>query len=158
MRAAGPPRDEDPGVRHTGRGLTRPSLAIALLAGLLALPALAGGGARAAAALPPVPAAWPFSRLELGFADSPGGAADLRSAVPFGMRYQYLAGGVNTGNGWATWNTDGAFVTWYVEDSVAQGMVPVFPYYMLLQSAPATGASESAKDLSNLRNPTTMAA
>jgi hypothetical protein len=105
-----------------------------------------------------LPDAWPFDRLEIGFADSPGGAADLRASAPFGMRYQYLAGGVNTGNGWATWNTDGAFVTWYVEDSIEHGMLPVFPYYMLLQSSPATGADESAKDLSNLRNPATMAA
>ena len=40
-------------------------------------------------------------------------AAPPRCARPraFEFRYQYLAGGVNTGNGWATWNTDGQFVT-----------------------------------------------
>jgi hypothetical protein len=114
--------------------------------------------ASAAAALPPAPAAWPFADLQLGFADSPNGAATLKASAPFGMRYQYLAGGVNTGSGWATWNTGGNFVTWYVQESVAQGMVAVFPYYMLLQSNPATGADEAAKDLSNLRNVATMTA
>ena len=32
------------------------------------------------------------------------GAPALRPGVPVGFRYQYLSGGVNTGNGWATWN------------------------------------------------------
>ena len=110
---------------------------------------------RRAAALP---AAWPFDRLEIGFADSPGGAAGLRATAPFGLRYQYLAGGVNTGNGWATWNAGGDFVKWYVQDSVANGMVAVFPYYQMLQSTPATGSGEAAKDLNNLKNAGTMAA
>ena len=83
---------------------------------------------------------------------------DLRADAPFGLRYQYLAGGVNTGNGWATWNTNGDFVKWYVQDSVANGMVAVFPYYQLLQSSPATGNGEAAKDLNNLQNASTMAA
>jgi hypothetical protein len=124
------------------------------------LPVIAApsGVARATVALPSVPAAWPFADLQLGFADYPGGAAGLKASAPFGMRYQYLAGGVNTGSGWATWNTGGDFVKWYVEESVGQGMVPVFPYYMLLQSNPATGGNEAAKDLSNLRNVSTMTA
>ena len=40
----------------------------------------------------------------------PGEAAGQRASAPFRFRYQYLAGGVNTGNGWATWNANGAFV------------------------------------------------
>ena len=132
---------------------------LAIVAGL-GVPALPVAASVGSPSLPATPAAWPFDRLEIGFADSPGGAASLRASAPFGMRYQYLAGGVNTGNGWATWNTDGQFVTWYVQDSVANGMVAVFPYYQLLQSKPAsdTSASESARDLANLANATTMAA
>ncbi len=65
---------------------------------------------------------------------------------------------MNTGNGWATWNSDGDFVKWYVQDSVAHGMVAAFPYYQMLQSTPATGSGEAAKDLNNLKNPGTMAA
>ena len=34
--------------------------------------------------------------LAFGLSDSPGGAAALRKSAPFGFRYQYLAGGVNT--------------------------------------------------------------
>jgi len=38
-------------------------------------------------------------------------------AAAFGFRYQYLAGGVNTGNGWASWDKDGSFVK-YVKAGV----------------------------------------
>ncbi len=112
----------------------------------------------AAGSLPASPPTWPSDRLELGLADAPGGAAALHGSAPFKFRYQYLAGGVNTGNGWSTWNPNGQFVSLYTQDSVDHGFVPVFPYYMLLQSTPATGADEKAKDLSNLANPSTMAA
>jgi hypothetical protein len=132
---------------------------LVLVAGLFAQPAVPViQTARAAASLPALPSGWPSTHFELGLADSPGGAAALHATAPFGFRYQYLAGGVNTGNGWATWNTNGQFVSNYVADSAAHGATPVFPYYMLLQSNPATGGSESAKDLSNLANHTTMAA
>lgn len=148
--------------RMLRRSLVRRALVVVAVLGIAlgGWPAIAApsGVARATVALPAVPAAWPFADLQLGFADYPGGAADLKASAPFGMRYQYLAGGVNTGSGWATWNTGGDFARWYVEESVGQGMVPVFPYYMLLQSNPATGHSEAAKDLSNLRNVSTMTA
>ena len=139
----------------------RPLPALVLAIGLL--PVLAGlalpgsGAVRAAATLPGLPAAWPFTTLQVGFADSPGGAASL-AATGMRMRYQYLAGGVNTGSGWSTWNANGAFVTMYVQESLAAGVLPVFPYYMLLQSAPSTGADEATRDLSNLRNVSTMTA
>ena len=113
---------------------------------------------RAADPLPALPPSWPSDRVELGLADSPGGAAALRASAPFKFRYQYLAGGVNTGNGWSTWNPNGQFVSWYIADSANHGAVSVFPYYMLLQSNPATGGTEQAKDISNLANPATMAA
>jgi hypothetical protein len=109
-------------------------------------------------ALPAVPAAWPSTKFELGLADAPGGAAALHAKAAFGFRYQYLAGGVNTGNGWATWNTNGQFVSYYVADSAANNMTPVFPYYMLLQSNPVVGGDEKAQDLAHLANPSTMAA
>ena len=112
----------------------------------------------AAASLPALPAGWPADQFELGLADGAGGGAALHARAPLAFRYQYLAGGVNTGNGWATWNTNGQFVSWYVADSAANHAIPVFPYYMLLTSTPATGTSESAKDLSNLANHATMAA
>ena len=92
----------------------------------------------------PLPAGWP-ARIELGMADSPGGAAAMRATAPFLFRYQYLAGGVNTGGGWATWNPNGDFAKFYIQDSVANGMIPVFTYYQLLQSLPG-GGSESDAD------------
>ena len=107
-------------------------------------------------AQPPLPAGWP-PRLELGMADAPGGAAALRRTAPFAFRYQYLAGGVNTGGGWATWNTNGDFPRFYIEDSIAHGVMPVFSYYMLLQSTPG-GGNENDADFTNLNNTATMTA
>jgi hypothetical protein len=106
--------------------------------------------------LPALPAGWP-ARVELGMADSPGGAAAMKATAPFGFRYQYLAGGVNTGGGWATWNTNGDFPKFYIQDSAANGIIPVFTYYMLLQSTPG-GGSESDADFGNLNNTGTMTA
>ena len=104
----------------------------------------------------PLPAGWP-TRIELGMADSPGGAAAMKQTAPFAFRYQYLAGGANTGGGWATWNTNGDFPKFYIQDSVANGIIPVFTYYMLLQSSPG-GGSESNADYTNLNNTATMTA
>ncbi|MHB8377470.1 MAG: hypothetical protein ACYDEB_11015 [Dehalococcoidia bacterium] len=119
---------------------------------------LLGAAVLVSACLPPVPAGWPFKTLQLGMADSPGGAAAMKATAPFGFRYQYLAAGVNTGNGWATWNADGQFVTYYIQDSIANGIVPVFTYYMMFQSSPGNGMSESAGDLANIQNTATMTA
>jgi hypothetical protein len=107
--------------------------------------------------LPPLPAGWPAT-LGLGRADSPGQAAATRASAPFTFRYQYLAGGVNTGAGWATWNPNGDFATYYIQEAVQQGLVPVFIYYQLLQSAPHLGPDEGSQDSSNLQNPATMTA
>jgi hypothetical protein len=107
--------------------------------------------------LPPLPAGWP-SRLELGMMSSPGDAAGMKATAPFGFRYQYLAGGVNTGGGWVTWNADGQFVTYYIQDSNAQGIRPAFTYYMMFQSSPGNGQSEAAGVYTNLQNAATMTA
>jgi hypothetical protein len=104
----------------------------------------------------PLPAGWP-ARVELGMSDGPGGAAAMKSTAAFAFRYQYLAGGVNTGNGWATWNPNGDFARYYIDDSVTNGIIPVFTYYMLLQSAPG-GGSESDANFTNLNNTSTMTA
>jgi hypothetical protein len=104
----------------------------------------------------PLPAGWP-ARLELGMADAPGGAAAMRATAPFAFRYQYLAGGANTGSGWATWNANGDFARFYIADSAAHGIIPVFTYYMLLQSSPG-GGGESNAVFTNLNNTATMTA
>src|SRR3954451_3327767 len=87
----------------------------------------------------------------IGVSDQPGDAAKLRGTVQ--ARYQYLAGGVNTGSGWSTWNPGGSFVTRYVRESRAAGIVPVFTYYQLLQSRDAhCGGGEDRADLCRLRD------
>jgi hypothetical protein len=134
---------------------SRRSVLVVLACALLAL----GIGASAAASkLPPLPHHWP-GRLGLGLSDSPGGAKALHKSVPLRFRYQYLAGGVNTGEGWATWNSGGTFVDGYVSESVAAHLVPVFSYYMIRQSLPGRDdGDEPHAVLSNLRNSATMRA
>jgi hypothetical protein len=134
------------------RSVVRRIVLMLLLLSAMCLPAGAGAQVRV-----PIPGAWPH-HLALGAADSPGDAQSLRAHARVDMRYQYLAGGVNTGHGWASWNPDGSFVSMYVRESFAAYMMPVFTYYQLLQSAPSVGSSEQARDLSNLRNPATMRA
>ncbi len=107
-----------------------------------------------ASTLPPLPHGWPHT-LQIGLTDPPGGAAALRSSAPFGFRYQYLAGGVNTGQGWPTWNPNGTFASMYVQDSWRHGIVPVLTYYMLLQSKPSLGG-EAQTDVGHLRDPQLM--
>src|SRR4051795_11506748 len=92
----------------------------------------------------------------IGVADQPGGAAKLRGTVE--LRYQYLAGGVNTGSGWSTWNPGGSFVTRYVAESRAAGVVPVFTYYQLLQSRSSCGGDEAAVDLCHFKDAALMRA
>jgi hypothetical protein len=108
-------------------------------------------------ALAPLPVGWPH-HFALGVSDPPGDAHALHAHAPVDIRYQYLAGGVNTGHGWATWNPNGSFVTMYLRESFAAHTIPVFTYYQMLQSAPSAGGSEQTRDLSNMRNPATMRA
>src|SRR5439155_17918034 len=137
--------------------------AIALLLGLPLLVGPANTGAAAPVTIPmrlasTVPL--PQDRLHFGLANQPTDLSWMTSSgVPWRYRYQYLAGGVNTGQGWETWNSPaGAFAANYMNASSANGYVPVFPYYELLQSTPSSGATESDRDFSNLNNPSTMAA
>jgi hypothetical protein len=109
-------------------------------------------------ALAPLPSTWPSHSLEIGLADGPGGAAALRASAPLRFRYQYLAGGANTGRGWQTWDANAQFPTTYIQDSAANHMTPVFTYYQLLQSAPGNTLSEPASDFANLANVSTMSA
>ncbi len=130
---------------------------LALLAALALVGAAPAAAHRAAhSSLPSLPRGWPRT-LQIGLTDSPGGAAALRKSAPFGFRYQYLAGGVNTGQGWATWNPNGTFASMYVKESWAHHVIPVLTYYMLLQSKPA-GNDEAKTDLAHLHNRRVMRA
>lgn len=134
-------------------------VAAAITAASMALSAHTPAQAQSMAAnLPAVPSGWPTASLELGMSDGPGGAATLRNFAPFSFRYQYLAGGVNTGQGWATWNPDGSFVSNYIKESADNQLTPVFTYYMIRQSAPGKDMKEADGVNANLQNPATMAA
>jgi len=90
--------------------------------------------------------------------DTPGGAAFMKATAPFAFRYQYIFGGANTGSGWATWSAiPGDYATFYIQDSVNNGIIPVFSYYMLVQSLPG-GATDAEALFTNLNNTTTMTA
>ena len=65
-----------------------------------------------------LPAGWPH-HVVLGVADSPGDASALVHHARVDARYQYLAGGVNTGQGWSTWNPNGTFASMYVKESIS---------------------------------------
>ena len=107
----------------------------------------------AVAAAPVLPAG-----LNFGLGNEPGSIDWMTaSGVPWRYRYTYLSAGVNTGNGWETWNTPaGQYASYYLDDSAAHGYLPVFSYYELLQSNPSSGADESSRDYSNLNNSGTM--
>jgi hypothetical protein len=104
----------------------------------------------APATMPPLPAGVP-PRFTFGLSNNDAGWL-TGSGVPWGMRYQYLSAGVNTGDGWATWNRNGEFATNYINESRAANTIPVFIYYQILQSAPAYD------EFGNLNNPSTMRA
>jgi hypothetical protein len=126
----------------------------AILAAVLAL----AGAADAQAAGGPVPRGW-GKRLAIGLADGPGGAPTLRASAPFGLRYQYLSGGVSTGDGWATWNPGGTFASHYVRESRRSHLLPVLTYYMVRQSLPGRDVGDEARaDLGNLADAGTMRA
>src|SRR5947208_3664160 len=88
--------------------------------------------------------------------DGTQGSAALRATAPFGFRYQYLAGGVNTGAGWTTWAANAQFPTNYIRESANNRLTPVFSYYMLRPSTPGNAMSEADGDLANLGNASTM--
>jgi len=125
-----------------------PTLAPLLIAGCL----LAGlGGAAAPAAAAP----WPLGHLELGLTSEPGGARAIAKGHRVALRYQYLAGGVNTANPWTTWGDH--FVEDYVSESRAAGLIPVFTYYEIRQSLPGgENGDEPNAVLSNLVTPSVM--
>lgn len=102
-------------------------------------------------------ARWPYDTLQLGIMSSPTQGLGQRRQAPFGFRYQYLSGGVNTGQTWEHWGR--AFVSTYITESETLHEVPVFSYYELRQSQPGSGQGQDAQaDLVNLGDRRTMRA
>jgi hypothetical protein len=110
-----------------------------------------------------VPAGLP-THFSFGLMSSPGTSGAMndmrtRNGTKWDFRYQYLSAGVNTGHGWATWNTPpGQFATYYMDDSAANGYIPAFVYYMMLQSNGPSGNGEGGTDLAHLNATATMSA
>jgi hypothetical protein len=104
------------------------------------------------------------TRFSFGVESGLHGTADLndmrtRNGTAWDARYQYLAAGVNTGNGWQTWEQPGQFATLYMQESQQSNYLPTFVYYMLLQSnGPDGDGSEKGKDLAHLADPGVMKA
>src|SRR5260221_757794 len=130
---------------------------LALVAATWGAPATARarmGSASVPGGLPP--------HFSFGLMDAPGGASFLdsmrqRNGTAWDYRYQYLAGGVNTGAGWSTWNRPaGSFAPFYLQESASHGYRPAFVYYNLLQSRGPSGGGEAGTDLAHLADPTTM--
>lgn len=81
------------------------------------------------------------------------------SGVPWDYAYQYLAGGVETDEGWQGWTADAQFPLDYADDARALGYVPTFSYYMLLQSrGPCEDCDEAEQNLATLGDASTMRA
>jgi hypothetical protein len=82
-----------------------------------------------------------------------------RNGTAWDVRYQYLAAGVNTGNGWRAWEQPGQFARLYMQESQRNDYLPAFVYYMLPQSnGPDGNGSEKGKDLAHLADPSVMRA
>lgn len=118
---------------------------------------------------PPVPASLPAypsqmpNYLSIGvtaYPDHEGLTGWMpETGIPWGYAYQYLAAGVNTSDGWATWGGNDKFAYNYALSADQQGYLPVFTYYNLLQSdGPCSGCNEAQKDLAHLNDPTLMKA
>jgi hypothetical protein len=139
------------------RPLLRLAAIVVAAAALVPLAGVAPG-----AAVAPPPAGLP-AHLGIGLSAHPDNTGIYgwmpNSGIPFDYAYQYLAGGANTGNGWAAWNTSGQFPLWYAQGAASHNYIPVFPYYQLLQSnGPCNGCGEAQRDLANLNAPATTGA
>src|SRR4030081_39268 len=142
-----------PSIRQCRASLARGGL---LLGRLLARTTLVWSAAPAGAQGQASPTGLP-GHFAFGVSAGQGDTWPTDSGVSWDYRYQYLAGGVNTGHGWETWNPNGTFALNYAKESDQQGYIPMFPYYELFQSnGPCNGCNENQKNLANLNTPATM--
>jgi len=98
--------------------------------------------------------------LAFGLRNDPDDLGWMRdSGVPWLARYTYLAGGVNTNRGWATWSEPdkpGEYVARYLRASQDTGYLPIVTYYQLLHSTPSNGYADADRLVGALKNPPTM--
>jgi hypothetical protein len=131
----------------------QPAGAVLLVVALAVL-----GLAPAQAAAEPQPIGLP-SHFGFGIEVGQGDTWMPASGIAWDYRWQYLVGGVNTNQGWETWNPNGTFASNYANESARHGYIPMFPYYELLQSnGNCNQCGENQKNLTNLNTPSTMRA
>jgi hypothetical protein len=105
-----------------------------------------------------VPAGLP-SHFGFGIEAGQGDTGLPESGIAWDYRWQYLAGGVNTNQGWETWNPNGTFALNYATESAQHGYIPMFPYYELFQSnGSCTACDENQKNITNVNSPALMRA
>jgi len=104
-----------------------------------------------------VPTALP-SHFMLGLSNNPDELKWMTaSGIAWDARYQYLTSGVNTGAGWATWNSPaGDFATRYMNESRSAGYLPVFTYYQILASKPRPYDEQASAYTEKFANADTM--
>jgi hypothetical protein len=125
---------------------------ISLHVALVALLSLAAVPAHAQSLPPGLPNHFGFG-IEVG----PGDTWMQETGVAWDYRWQYLAGGVNTGKGWETWNQNGTFALNYANEAGQHGYIPMFPYYELFQSdSNCASCNENQKTITNLNAPGVM--
>ena len=106
--------------------------------------------------MPAIPAGIP-QHFGLGLMNNPQQLDWMTSSgIPWDYRYQYLTGGVNTGDGWSTWGYPaGSFLDDYLQGSAENGYISVLTYYQVVPSAPDPGGEDV---LAKLRDASTMRA
>ena len=116
-----------------------------------------------------VPAGMPHY-FSFGVVSAPGTASQLdamrsQNGTVFAFRYQYLTGGVNTGNGWEQWIKPGylgELAVSYMQENTEHGYIPAFTYYeMCLSNGPHPGSyCNTGHDVEqvagNINTPSTM--
>ncbi len=132
-----------------------------LAAGISALPQMPALAQPSAPRLPLMPRGVP-GHFSFGIMDGNGGTAYLDSmrtnnGTAWDYRYAYLAAGVNTEKGWATWNSPpGQYAVNFMQDNQKNGYLTAFVYYMLLQSNGPKSTDEMHTDLAHLDDASLM--
>ncbi len=103
--------------------------------------------------------------FSFGISGATSALDDQRSqnGTSFAFRYQYLTGGVNTGQGWQTWNQPaGQFATYYMQESAQHSYIPAFVFYEICPSNGPVGSlcgkQDDKQDEANIADPTVMKA
>jgi len=106
--------------------------------------------------------------FSFGISNSPGAVSALddqrsQNGTAFAFRYQYLTGGVNTSQGWETWNQPaGQFATYYMQESAQHSYTPALVFFELCSSngplGSTGGGNASQQDAANIADTTVMKA